>query len=190
MPIDVTKYINRSPNRSLEDEHEDPTNPEGDTGDDEDPVDHEDAVEDEEGLADSSPNFSESDVEDSRDPGTSSPEQGAGRESSVPDDPKMNEAETDSDLEQLLIDTGPQRLEDLTTATESVRTTFRLGTEAQALFDRLAGRTGKSKKELIGIALRLSQEGWVNKRDAFQKTAESLEIEGATRIPMAIAPRT
>lgn len=104
--------------------------------------------------------------------------------------PTTNQDKTGPDLQRLLTSAGPQRVGNLTTKTESARTTFRLGTEAEALFDRLSGRTGKSKKELLGSALRLSREGWDKSPETFEKAAGSLQVEGAIRIPMAIAQRT
>jgi hypothetical protein len=211
MSIDVTKYIDPAPNGRPEDDEredddenpndEDPNSQEGNavndkeaTGDEE-PLDG-DVVANGEPVTNSTDNAPESGCEDSADPDTrcsesGSPEQDAPakRKAAVPDPPETNMCEPDMDLERLLTGTVPRKGWELTSETKSVRTTFRLGKDARALFDRLSGRTGKPKKELLRNVLRLNQVGWTSSPDAFAETARNLQVEATDRVSMAIAPR-
>lgn len=196
MPIDVTKYGNSLSTKETGPEDEDPKK-ERDAVDDEESAHDKEAVEDEDPVTDKSDSVPESGCEDSGEPSTRCSKSGfseqdtpAERESSMPDGTKVDEEDPGLDLERLLIDTGSQQVGRLMNETGGARTTFRLSTEAQTLFDRLSGRTGKSKKELLKSVLRLNLEGWAGNREAFAETAKSLQVENAERVSMAIAPRT
>jgi hypothetical protein len=217
MSIDVTNYLGPAANRRPEDddrEDDDREDDDEDSNNDEDSNSQEgNAVEDKEPTGDEEPldeevvvegepvtkstdNAPESGCEDSADPDTrcsesGSPEQDAPakRQSAVSDPPETNKCEPDSDLERLLSGTGPRKGWELTSETKSARTTFCLGQEARVLFDRLSGRTGKPKKELLRNVLRLNQVGWTSRPDAFAETARNLQVEATDRVSMAIAPR-
>lgn len=213
MPIDLTKFRDRVLNRRRDDHEEaledfgDATAEEpaaneatADTEDvegggraenDTDPApketraENKKAIERRERTNDETENSPEVDGEDSDDSGQRFDGTGPGFE-----DMSGDEGRTASQFDRLLPEPAEEQVGNLTVETESVRTTFRLGREAEALFDRLSARTGSSKKELLGSALRLSQSGWEKSPDIFEQTAESLQIEDASRTPMAIAPRT
>jgi hypothetical protein len=108
--------------------------------------------------------------------------------------------EIDEELGQLL--PGEARAERPRQTGESARTTFRLTPDAIQLFGRLSGRTGKSQKDLLGDALRLSRKALENDPEQVRAAAArfedgtgdeegtSKEETGAAKKTMAIAPET